>query len=105
MRVRKAQPPEVRREQNLLTRYGMTAEDYRQMLARQKGVCALCDGIMERPVVDHCHSTGKVRGIICHPCNIKLPAVEDMGWVMLAWGYLEGDAVEQITAPQELEAA
>ena len=86
-------PPsaEVRREQNLFARYKMTAEDYRQMLAKQNGVCALCSGPMERPVVDHCHSTGKVRGILCHPCNIKLPAIEDMGWVMLAWAYLEGD--------------
>ena len=88
--IKKAPSPEVRREQNLFTRYGLTAEDYRQRLAKQNGVCALCGGLMERPVVDHCHQTGQVRGIICHPCNIKLPAVEDMGWVMLAWAYLEG---------------
>lgn len=61
------------------------------MREKQGGVCALCDGIMERPVVDHCHASGAVRGILCHPCNVKLPAIEDMGWVMLAWAYLEGD--------------
>lgn len=80
----------MRREQNLSSRYGMTMADYRAMLARQNGACALCGGEMKRPVVDHCHQTGRVRGILCHPCNIKLPTVEDMGWVMLAWAYLEG---------------
>ena len=68
----------------------MTLADYDAMLAKQGGRCALCGGEMKRPVVDHCHQTGAVRGVLCHPCNIKLPAVEDMGWVMLAWAYLEG---------------
>ncbi|MCA8263300.1 endonuclease VII domain-containing protein [Burkholderia multivorans] len=75
-----------------MTRYGMTPAQYDDLLKKQNGCCALCGGLMERPVIDHCHQTGKVRGILCHPCNIKLPAVEDMGWVMLAWAYLEGDA-------------
>jgi hypothetical protein len=43
---------------------------------------------MGRPVVDHDHATGQVRGILCHPCNIKLPSVEDSGWMMLAFAYL-----------------
>lgn len=87
---KKAHSREQKRRWNLATRYGITPEQYDEMLARQGGVCALCGVAMERPVVDHCHQTGRVRGIICHPCNIKLPAVEDMGWVMLAWAYLDG---------------
>lgn len=87
---KKAPSQEEKRRWNLATRYGITPEQYDGMLARQGRVCALCGGTMERPVVDHCHQTGRVRGILCHPCNIKLPAVEDMGWVMLAWAYLEG---------------
>ena len=83
--------PETKRRWNLKTRYGITPEQYDEMLAAQNNLCALCGGAMDRPVIDHCHETGKVRGILCHPCNIKLPAVEDMGWVMLAWGYLEGE--------------
>ena len=89
-RRKKLATSEQKRQWNLSSRYGLTTEQYAQILAKQGGVCALCDGVMERPVVDHCHQTKKVRGIICHPCNIKLPAVEDMGWVMLAWAYLEG---------------
>jgi hypothetical protein len=78
------------RKWNLATRYGMTPTCYKEMLERQGGKCALCDGEMDRPVIDHCHATGKVRGILCHHCNIKLPVLEDIGWVMLAWAYLDG---------------
>ena len=74
----------------MVSRYGMTAAAWRDMMGRQNNMCALCGGEMKRPVVDHDHQTGQVRGILCHPCNIKLPVVEDMGWVMLAWAYLEG---------------
>ena len=88
---KKAPTQQMRRAQNLLSRYGMTPAQYDEMLAKQGNLCALCGCPMERPVVDHCHATGKVRGILCHPCNIKLPAIEDMGWVMLAWAYLEAD--------------
>lgn len=82
--------PSEKREQNLSSRYGLTTAQYEEILAKQGDKCALCGGQMARPVVDHCHQTGAVRGILCHPCNIKLPVVEDMGWVMLAWAYLEG---------------
>lgn len=82
--------PQRRRAWNLKTRYGITEAEYTSILERQRGVCALCGGEMKRQVVDHCHQTGMVRGILCHACNIKLPVVEDMGWVMLAWAYLEG---------------
>lgn len=78
-----------RRERNLMARYGITPQQWDEMMEKQRGLCALCGGEMKRPVVDHCHQTGRVRGILCHPCNIKLPAAEDMGWLMLAWGYLE----------------
>jgi hypothetical protein len=86
--------PRARREQNLSTRYGLTTADYDALMVKQNQMCALCGGSMQRPVIDHCHQTGKIRGIICHTCNIKLPVVEDMGWVMLAWAYLEGESEE-----------
>lgn len=52
--------------------FGITADDYERMLAEQGGVCALCfkdnvDG--RRLAVDHDHTTGKVRGLLCSPCN------------------------------------
>jgi hypothetical protein len=84
---------EQRRRWNWATRYGITAKQYADMMNRQNNLCALCQCPMERPVVDHDHLTGKVRGILCHPCNVKLPTVEDSGWVMLAWGYLSDHAL------------
>lgn len=88
---RKKTPPETKRAQNFKTRYGITPEQHAEMLSRQNGLCGICGTEMPKPVVDHCHVTGRVRGMLCHSCNIKLPTVEDMGWVMLAWAYLEGE--------------
>lgn len=51
---------------------GMTREIYDAMLAEQKGVCAIC-GTPPSPgrslCVDHCHSTNKIRGLLCDKCN------------------------------------
>ncbi len=77
-----------RRKWNLYTKYRIRIQDYERMLKEQKNLCALCECPMGRPVVDHDHATGQVRGILCHPCNIKLPSVEDSGWMMLAFAYL-----------------
>lgn len=52
-----------------------TLEDYEKLLEAQGGVCAIC-GIPPTPkralCVDHCHSTGKVRGLLCTKCNRTL---------------------------------
>jgi hypothetical protein len=58
----------------LLNTYGMTKEEYDQRLEEQGGVCAneACDyGLDEDHTlcVDHCHSTGKIRGLLCNWCN------------------------------------
>lgn len=66
------------RERHALTRierlYGLSAAQYRRMLAAQKGVCAIC----KRPprhralCVDHCRVTKQVRGLLCNNCNTGL---------------------------------
>ena len=66
--------PEWRRKKTL-QRYGITPEDYNHMLEEQEGKCAICQStdsehpITELLVVDHCHLTGKVRGLLCNTCN------------------------------------
>jgi len=53
-------------------RYGITAEDYAQMLHEQGGVCAICRGADSRGrrlAVDHNHITGVVRALLCDTCN------------------------------------
>ena len=48
--------------------YGLTKEAYNAMLIAQGHKCAICK-TAEAKEVDHCHTTGKVRGILCGPCN------------------------------------
>lgn len=68
--------PEKRARWNLATRYGITVEQRDAMVASQGGTCAICRGAMARAVVDHDHATGKVRGVLCHACNVKLHALD-----------------------------
>jgi|LakMenEpi03Aug12_release.lakeMendotaPanAssembly.Ray.scaffolds.fasta_scaffold355094_2 hypothetical protein len=72
---------EYRRRQHYKYKYGMTIEDKEAMLAEQGGVCACCGSTEPRAkygwAVDHCHTTGKVRGILCHHCNVTLGKVSD----------------------------
>lgn len=65
---------------NLRKNHNMTEKDYQNMLIMQNGVCAICskeDVIKKRLSVDHCHKTGKVRGLLCAKCNATLGMVKD----------------------------
>lgn len=79
---------ENRRERLLKQRYGMTSENKAALLASQGGVCAICMERPKKPVIDHDHSSGAVRGVLCHGCNIKLAAVEDENFRTAAARYL-----------------
>ena len=65
--------------------YGMTLEQWDGLMARQGGKCAICghepDGSLgacdNRLHVDHCHTTGKVRALLCHHCNVLLGQAGD----------------------------
>ena len=68
-------------EQNIMKKYGITADEYFEMLNEQENTCALCDrehaGELKRLAVDHCHKTGKVRGLLCEACNRALGMFHD----------------------------
>ena len=69
--------PERKRETNrkrLLRRFDLTPEQFLSMEKAQGGVCAIClkPPKKKRLCVDHCHATGKVRGLLCHGCNASL---------------------------------
>lgn len=59
------------------SKYGLTDEQYRSMLAEQDGRCLICLIDMDRPHVDHCHSTGRVRGLLCGHCNKAIGLLRD----------------------------
>jgi hypothetical protein len=97
-RERRAANPEAaaarRRSAGLRRRYGITVEQYDEMLAAQGGVCALCGtdqpgGRGEHFSVDHCHKDGHVRGLLCAGCNTNLGAYEKMKANPLTERYLE----------------
>lgn len=56
--------------------YGLTLEDYDQILKEQNNVCAICKEDVKL-FVDHCHTTGKVRGLLCQGCNSGLGFFKD----------------------------
>lgn len=67
-----------------LKQYGLTVDDYFNMLSKQGGKCQICGtddpkgrGKMRPFAVDHCHKTGKVRALLCHRCNGALGMVSD----------------------------
>lgn len=59
--------------------YGITEEDYNEMLESQNGVCAICGGNngQRSLAVDHCHETDKVRGLLCTGCNTAIGSLRD----------------------------
>ena len=69
----------------LLRNYNITKKEFDILFKKQKGLCAICftEGFKMSPkqklklVVDHCHTTGKVRGLLCHNCNRALGLLKD----------------------------
>jgi hypothetical protein len=78
--------------------YGMTDEQYAALMETQDGRCAICrttewTGHHKRPHVDHDHATGRVRGILCHDCNLGLGKFkDDPDLLRAAIVYLEGSS-------------
>ncbi len=71
------------RKCGLKRQYGLTVEDLDQMREEQGGLCAVVGCDREANAIDHCHTTGKVRGLLCNQCNTALGLLgEDPGRVV-----------------------
>ncbi|MEV1013893.1 endonuclease VII domain-containing protein [Micromonospora sp. NPDC049801] len=103
--------PRSSRARNLWSNYRITLNDYQELLVEQDYRCAICgvhqDDLPERRAgrprvdgappaenprlaVDHCHATGRVRGLLCVPCNAALGVFKDSPDVLRAViAYLE----------------
>ena len=80
--------PDADADKHLRRKYGITLAEYDELFEAQGGVCALCkkgettkrmkkgEG-RERLAVDHCHDTGRVRGLLCFKCNTAIGALGD----------------------------
>jgi len=69
-------------EYNLEKNYGISVEEYNRMFEDQSGCCAIClkpyiHEFHKKLSVDHCHVTGLVRGLLCHPCNAAIGSLGD----------------------------
>jgi len=71
----------IRKDWLLRNTFGITFEDWMKMHNNQKGRCLICNRteqeIGRRFCVDHCHQTGKIRGLLCDNCNTGLGFFKD----------------------------
>jgi hypothetical protein len=67
--------------------YGITLDQYDAMVVSQGGVCAICNNpetmldyqtkAVKSLAIDHCHSTNRVRGLLCQACNVAIGRFKD----------------------------
>ena len=85
------------RKRRLMQEFGITPKEYDGLLKDQGGKCAICgaidsDSTGRRLAVDHDHVTGKVRGLLCHNCNVGIGNFkDDPNLLRKAIKYLEAD--------------
>ena len=58
-----------------MRRYGITTKEIEAKLTSQDYKCQCCSNSLDGLVVDHCHTTGKVRDLLCNNCNKALGLV------------------------------
>ncbi|MDT7844070.1 endonuclease VII domain-containing protein [Streptomyces justiciae] len=77
---------------HLKRHYGMTEAERDELIASQGGVCCICLAAVPEHV-DHCHKTGRVRGVLCFSCNAALGQFKDRpDAIRRAAAYVEGIA-------------
>lgn len=77
---RKDNPEQVARTR-ILYNHGITLDEYDEMVLAQNNTCAICSnppgGRWKKLYIDHCHQTGRIRGLLCHNCNLGLGNFRD----------------------------
>jgi hypothetical protein len=78
---RRERDPDYERNKSLKKKYGLSAFQFDELLAAQNNRCALCSTDVPGGVgtfhVDHCHDTGRVRGLLCMDCNTGIGKLKD----------------------------
>jgi hypothetical protein len=77
-----------------MKKYGLTLDTFAEMVERQGGLCAICKQPTKDWAIDHCHSSGQVRGLLCRHCNMGLGCFRDsIPSLAAAIRYLSGSVV------------
>jgi len=77
------------REKNLRDRYGITPEECDRLHRRARHRCEICKKKAKKLCIDHCHTTGAIRGVICDNCNKGLGLLgDDEDGIKAAFDYL-----------------
>lgn len=82
------------REWHLKKLYGITIAQYDAMVDKQGGVCRICESLpgKRRLGVDHCHDTGRIRGLLCFKCNAAIGFLNDNPTAVIRLlAYLNGE--------------
>ncbi|MER6995932.1 endonuclease VII domain-containing protein [Streptomyces sp. NPDC000410] len=79
------------REGHLKRQYGISEAERDEMISSQMGICSICLAV-PAVHVDHCHETGRVRGVLCFNCNSAIGKLgDDPDTLRRAAAYLEGN--------------
>ena len=89
----KKENPNAIKNHKLKHKFGISIEQYNEMYTIQNGCCAICnehqDSFSKALAVDHCHTTGKIRGLLCSKCNVGIGHFnDDVSKVLNAVAYL-----------------
>ena len=76
-RKRNGKSKEYYKRYKLKSNYGLTLEQFSDILLEQNLSCKICGVHLDNPQVDHCHTTGKVRGLLCRNCNTSLGLLKE----------------------------
>lgn len=96
-----AQNKDKRRASELKIKFGMTVDQFQEMVRSQKGLCAVCNkpetavhnGIARQLSIDHCHASGGIRDLLCSNCNRGIGYLQDDPHVLRsAVAYIERHA-------------
>lgn len=72
------------KEYKLMKHYGLSLMGYELMIEQQDAKCAICNELTSKLVVDHCHTTGKVRSLLCNDCNTGIGMLKENKEIMLS---------------------
>ena len=78
-------------------KYSIAIKDVEDLYKEQLGLCAICSKDMTNDYhIDHNHTTGKVRGLLCRICNLGLGYIEKEDWLDKAVKYLETEKILKV---------